>query len=71
MDRNRWGSKVSYWWTIQDSNFMRDILRRIWQLPCMYRKLQRIVEIFVGIVFLDIRGQEGDLDLLPVFLQSG
>ncbi len=51
-------------------NFMRDILRRIWQLPHMYGKLQRMVEILIGIVFWGIRGQE-NLDLLLVFLKPG
>ncbi len=51
------------------TNFMRGVLRRIWQLPRMYGKLQRVVEIFVGIVFRGIRGQEENLDFLLVFFQ--
>ncbi len=41
-------------------NFMRDVLRRIWQQSRMYGKLQRMVEIFVRIIFRGIRGQEED-----------
>ena len=52
-------------------NFVRDIFCRIWQLPCMYRELQRMVEIFIGIILRGIRRQEEDLDLLLVFFQPG
>ena len=31
-------------------NFVRDIDCRIWEVPCMYRELQRMVEIFIGII---------------------
>ena len=52
-------------------NFVRDIFCRIWQLPCMYRELERMVEIFIGIIFWGIRRQEEELDLLLVFFQPG
>ena len=52
-------------------NFVGDIDCRIWELPCMYRELQRMVEIFIGIIFWGIRRQEEELDLLLVFFQPG
>lgn len=52
-------------------NLMKDVLCRIGKVPRMYRELQRMVEVFVGIVFRGIGRQEKHLDFLYVFLQPG
>lgn len=50
-------------------NIMRDILSRIWKIPRMYREFQRMVEVFVRIVFRGVGRQEKHLHLRLVFFQ--
>lgn len=52
-------------------DLVRDILSRIWKLSRMYRELQRMVEVFVRIVFRGIRREEKYFNFLLVFLQPG
>lgn len=48
---------------------MRDILRRIRKIPSMHRELQRVVQVFIRIVFRCIRRKEKHLNLRLFLLQ--
>ena len=50
-------------------NLMEDILCGIWKISRMHGELQRVVEVFIRIVFRGIRRQEKHLHFLAVFLQ--
>lgn len=52
-------------------NLMIDISRRIWEISRMYREFQRMVEVFIRIVFRGVGRQEKHLNFLLAFLQPG
>lgn len=52
-------------------NLMKDIPCRIWKISRMYREFQRMIEVFVRIVFRGVGRQEKHLNFFLVFFQPG